>query len=341
MPTGRHPSCGACTTSATGRRPRQLVEEHIAAVRGTDVFVCPFMRSGPLIGALIAAHLGDVDRANELIDQVELSDDEPGLPEALRARVLVAVGEAEQGVEAAQGMIDNGRRLASLEENQHEAIALVEGLSRPRRLGPTAGLPARRTTSERVAGDPRPRFATERKACSWSRGRQRTGIELLRRALAGFERLSVPYEVARTKALLADVLPDGDAMLVDAIATAESLMGDRAPRADRPRARRSLVPTTALTAREREILQLIGEGISNQEIADRLVLSLRTVERHVSNIYLKLGLEGRSSPRCRRVLRGQVEPEKGTELGRHADAGRQRIYVSAAKPSTDRLSAPN
>ena len=50
-----------------------------------------------------------------------------------------------------------------------------------------------------------------------------------------------------------------------------------------------------LTRRELEILALIGEGISDQEIADRLVLSLRTVERHVSNIYLKLGLEGRSS----------------------------------------------
>jgi DNA-binding NarL/FixJ family response regulator len=50
-----------------------------------------------------------------------------------------------------------------------------------------------------------------------------------------------------------------------------------------------------LTEREREILRLIGEGIDNREIAERLVLSHRTVERHVSNIYLKLGLEGRAA----------------------------------------------
>ena len=118
-------------------------------------------------------------------------------------------------------------------------------------------------------------------------------IDLLRRAIEGFERLGVPYELSRTQALLANVLPDGDAMLADAIASAESLFGERTP-APQP-ASTSAPDASGLSEREREILALIGEGISNQEIADRLVLSPRTVERHVSNIYLKLGLEGRSS----------------------------------------------
>jgi DNA-binding NarL/FixJ family response regulator len=47
---------------------------------------------------------------------------------------------------------------------------------------------------------------------------------------------------------------------------------------------------TALSPREREVLQLIAEGRSNVAIADRLVLAARTVETHVANIFMKLGL---------------------------------------------------
>ena len=48
-----------------------------------------------------------------------------------------------------------------------------------------------------------------------------------------------------------------------------------------------------LTEREVEVLRLIAAGKSNQEIAQGLVLSLRTVERHISNIYQKIGATGR------------------------------------------------
>lgn len=50
-----------------------------------------------------------------------------------------------------------------------------------------------------------------------------------------------------------------------------------------------------LTAREREVLRLAAEGRSNPEIAEALVLSVRTVERHLSNAYLKLGITGRAA----------------------------------------------
>jgi LuxR family maltose regulon positive regulatory protein len=49
-----------------------------------------------------------------------------------------------------------------------------------------------------------------------------------------------------------------------------------------------------LTARELEVLKLIEAGCSNQDIADRLVISLPTVKRHISNIYAKLGVESRT-----------------------------------------------
>ena len=274
------------------RETAPLVEEHVAAVRGTDVFICPFMRGGGLIGALMAAHLGDFARARELVDEVQLTPDEPGWPEALHARVLVALGEADEGAAAAQRIIDGGR-LASLEENEHEIVALIEALQALRdweRLRAFLPDARRRSRSLAILGPVCDRADGMVAAAD---GDAERAVAMFRQAAAGFERLGVPYELARTQALLASALPDGDAMLADAIATAESLLGDR--RVALPTAPTTTPDASGLTAREQEILQLIGSGIRNQEIAERLTLSPRTVERHVSNIYIKLGLEGRSS----------------------------------------------
>ncbi|HEU5148397.1 MAG TPA: response regulator transcription factor [Chryseosolibacter sp.] len=52
--------------------------------------------------------------------------------------------------------------------------------------------------------------------------------------------------------------------------------------------------TNGLTLREKQVLQLIAEGRSNKSIADKLFISERTVERHVSNIFSKLDVASRS-----------------------------------------------
>jgi len=52
-------------------------------------------------------------------------------------------------------------------------------------------------------------------------------------------------------------------------------------------------PTEALSPRERDVLRLAAEGRTNDEIAAALTVSARTVERHLSNTYAKLGLSGR------------------------------------------------
>ena len=65
--------------------------------------------------------------------------------------------------------------------------------------------------------------------------------------------------------------------------------------------RRSDDSLTSLTPREREVLELMAEGRSNQGIADKLVISLRAVEKYVSSIFGKLGLSSSGSD-SRRVL---------------------------------------
>lgn len=62
---------------------------------------------------------------------------------------------------------------------------------------------------------------------------------------------------------------------------------------------------SALTTREREIALMVGQGLSNKDVAEELVLSVRTVEYHVANALGKLALESRHA--LRRMLQGEDE----------------------------------
>ena len=64
---------------------------------------------------------------------------------------------------------------------------------------------------------------------------------------------------------------------------------------------RSDDPLAQLTPREREVLELMAAGSSNQGIADSLVITVRAVEKYVSSIFTKLGLPSTGSE-SRRVL---------------------------------------
>lgn len=64
-----------------------------------------------------------------------------------------------------------------------------------------------------------------------------------------------------------------------------------------------------LTEREREVVTLVAEGLSNQEIADRLVLSVKTVERHRANIMSKLNLHSRTDLVKYAIKKGLIELE--------------------------------
>lgn len=64
---------------------------------------------------------------------------------------------------------------------------------------------------------------------------------------------------------------------------------------------RPVDPMARLTAQERKVLELVAEGHSNEEIAQRLAVTARTVETHTSRIFTKLGLEANRATH-RRVL---------------------------------------
>ena len=52
---------------------------------------------------------------------------------------------------------------------------------------------------------------------------------------------------------------------------------------------------SALTARQLDVIRLVAEGLSDKDIATRLVLSEHTVHRHIANIYTRLGCSSRAA----------------------------------------------
>jgi pimeloyl-ACP methyl ester carboxylesterase/DNA-binding CsgD family transcriptional regulator len=111
----------------------------------------------------------------------------------------------------------------------------------------------------------------------------------------------VPYEEGRR---LASLLPDArfvtlesdNHVLQEAEPAWEAFLSQvRAFLGDDERARTPIADLSELSSREREVLTLVAAGMSNEEIAERLFLSARTVERHLSNVYAKLRLSGKSA----------------------------------------------
>jgi DNA-binding CsgD family transcriptional regulator len=123
----------------------------------------------------------------------------------------------------------------------------------------------------------------------------------LRPAWQWWQQLDLPYEAARTRVLVGQAcraLGDEDAAALefDAACATFAELG-AAP--DLARTEALTAPTSGsihrLSPRELEVLRLVAAGRSNKAIATQLVLSERTVERHVSNILAKLNVSTRSS----------------------------------------------
>lgn len=111
----------------------------------------------------------------------------------------------------------------------------------------------------------------------------------------------VPLAVAALKKGAFDFVekPFNDNQLVDR--AVEAMRLDEALRQEQQAEATVAARLARLTPREREVMELIAEGRSNQAIADRLFVTLRAVEKHVTSIFTKLGLPA-STDDHRRVL---------------------------------------
>jgi ATP/maltotriose-dependent transcriptional regulator MalT len=144
-----------------------------------------------------------------------------------------------------------------------------------------------------------------RAAAAWARGRlavrrgdPQVALGALRSALEGFRAAGSPYDSARCRVVIA--------------AACEALGDQETARLERDAARVTFVALGAqpdldlldhvtpterhgLTSRETEVLRLVASGATNRGIAEQLVLSEKTVARHVANIFAKLEVSNRSA----------------------------------------------
>ncbi len=74
------------------------------------------------------------------------------------------------------------------------------------------------------------------------------------------------------------------------------------------------VPSPGLTPREMEVMCLLALGLANEEIAQKLTLTMRTVQNHVSTIYSKLGVESRAEAILYAIRRGWVHIPQEKDL---------------------------
>jgi len=133
-------------------------------------------------------------------------------------------------------------------------------------------------------------------------GRPGEAIPSLRAAFKLWQTLEVPHEMARTRTSLAKALlavgdEDTARLELEAARSTFSHLGAAPDRVEVEALSGTEGPGKPhdLTPRELEVLRLLASGATNRSIAEKLVLSQRTVDRHVSNIFAKLGVTTRSA----------------------------------------------
>jgi DNA-binding CsgD family transcriptional regulator len=275
------------------------------------------LRGGALVRlADLRVRQGRYEEAQAQLDDVQLPD--PGEAARPRAAIHLAIGEPEVAreiLEAALGDADGatGDTVPLLALLVEVLLTLDETDEAHRRFTQLEAV-ARTTSSAYV-----------RATAALARGRLclATGGDdphaCLRQALGDFTRANVPLEAASVRLQLAELLAaDRPAAAVAearrALETFERLKAARHADAAAallrslgvrsPAARGDEGGAGVLSRREAEVLALLGEGLSNPEVAARLFISRKTVEHHVSNILAKLHLRSRAEAAAHAVRHG-------------------------------------
>ena len=264
---------------------------------GCEVFLARLAvaRGGAAGAAAILAEADQATRQHNFVLQV---------PEVAAGQVLTFL---RQGDVAAAGHVAHAHDLPLSQARVH----LAQG-------DPTAALqvlePYRRRMAEKAWADEELKALILLAVAFDAAGERPGAVEVLGEALAlaepgGFIRLFVdegaPMGRLLFEALSRGVRPGYVRRLLAAFPT--DAPGRVAPPiASGPRIRLA----EPLSARELEVLLLIAEGLTNQEIAVRLYLSLHTVKSHAHTIYAKLGVTGRTQAGPRARTLGLLSPDR-------------------------------
>jgi DNA-binding NarL/FixJ family response regulator len=108
--------------------------------------------------------------------------------------------------------------------------------------------------------------------------------------------------------LLKDAPPDELTAAVRAAAAGQSAL---APTVALRLMQRMRLPSQSLTGREAEVLALVAEGLSNQQISQRLFLSQATIKSHLVHIFAKLGVDSRTAAVATAEARGLIRRTDG------------------------------
>jgi len=147
-----------------------------------------------------------------------------------------------------------------------------------------------------------------------ARGDAATACDTLQQAADRWQALEVPYEVATARTLLGQARREtGDERgAVASFTSATRLFGQIG--ASLPADGTRNPPPAGLTDREVEVLRLVAAGMSNNDIANRLYLSVKTVSRHLSNIFTKIGVSSRAAATAFAFEHDLVEGWRGDRL---------------------------
>lgn len=260
---------------------------------------------------------GRIEEAERLVAGLE--DQRPAVPvlgaiQLARGKPAVAAATARRGLTAVGEDRLEGARLLELlgeaEIAEGESAAAVERGRELAALGAELGCQTIHARGERLQG-----------RALMAGGDASAARQHLEAALAIFVRLGMPLEAARTRSLVAEALRDvepevaraearsaldgfetlGAGRDADAAAALLRALGVKAARAG-PRG------IGTLTKREREVLALVADGLSNPEIAERLYVSRKTVQHHVAHILSKLGVRSRAEAAAEAVRGRDWEP---------------------------------
>jgi len=210
-----------------------------------------------------------------------------GNTEAALGAIRRAVGETDEALRRA-ALLPAHVVIALAAGEVDEAERASEALSA---ISETHGSDAVRAMSDSARG-----------AVALARGDAARALGAARHALQAWQELGAPYEAARMRVLLGLACAelgdaDGARLELEAARASFEELGARpdVARVDGLLSSGSAEDDHGLSPRELEVLRLVAGGRTNKAIAAELVLSERTVDRHVSNIYAKLGVSSRAA----------------------------------------------